>query len=67
VRRQGEDIRLGDLDLVVPTRPMVPASELGDALKALPVGPAVFDVGDCVTPRTAFEAMQEAAALGHRL
>jgi hypothetical protein len=24
-------------------------------------------VGDCVVPRTAFEAMQEGAALGHRL
>ena len=26
-----------------------------------------FDIGDCVVPRTAFEAMQEGAALGHRL
>ena len=67
VRRAGEDIKLRDLDLVVPTRPMVPVQELGDALKALAAGPAVFDVGDCVMPRTAFEAMQEAAALGHRL
>jgi hypothetical protein len=67
VRRAGEDMKLGDLDLVVPTRPMVPVSELGEALKALPGGPAVFDVGDCVVPRTAFEAMQDAAAIGHRL
>jgi NADPH-dependent 2,4-dienoyl-CoA reductase/sulfur reductase-like enzyme len=67
VRRAGEDTLLRDLDLVVPTRPMVPEAELGDALKTLPAGPAVFDVGDCLAPRTAFEAMQEAAALGHRL
>jgi hypothetical protein len=58
---------LRDLDLVVPTRPMVPVTELGDALTALPDGPDVFDIGDCAVPRTAFEAMQEAAALGHRL
>jgi hypothetical protein len=46
---------------------MVPVCALGDALKALDGGPAVFEVGDCREPRTAFEAMQEAAALGHRL
>ncbi len=67
VRRAGEDLKLGELDVVVPTRPMVPVCELAEALKALPEGPAVFDVGDCVLPRTAFEAMQEAAAIGHRL
>jgi 2,4-dienoyl-CoA reductase-like NADH-dependent reductase (Old Yellow Enzyme family)/thioredoxin reductase len=67
MRRAGEDVKLGNLDLVVPTRPMVPASELGEALKALPGGPVVFDIGDCVVPRTAFEAMQDAAAIGHRL
>ncbi|HEU4438410.1 MAG TPA: FAD-dependent oxidoreductase [Methylomirabilota bacterium] len=67
VRRAGEDLKLDDLDLVVPTRPMVPVSQLGEALKALPGGPAVFDIGDCAVPRTTFEAMQEAAALGHRL
>jgi hypothetical protein len=60
-------VKLGDLDLVVPTRPMVPTTELGEALKALLGGLAVFDIGDCVVPRTAFEAMQEAAAIGHRL
>jgi 2,4-dienoyl-CoA reductase-like NADH-dependent reductase (Old Yellow Enzyme family)/thioredoxin reductase len=66
VRRSGEDLKVGALDLVVVTRPMVPACDLADALKALPA-PLVFDVGDCVVPRTAFEAMQDAAALGHRL
>lgn len=67
VRQAGEDLKLHDLDLVVPTRPMVPVSEVGEGLKALPDGPAVFDIGDCAVPRTAFEAMQDAAALGHRL
>jgi 2,4-dienoyl-CoA reductase-like NADH-dependent reductase (Old Yellow Enzyme family)/thioredoxin reductase len=67
VRRAGEDLKLRNLDLVVPTRPMLPVSELADALAALPGGPAVFDIGDGVMPRTAFEAMQDAAALGHRL
>jgi NADPH-dependent 2,4-dienoyl-CoA reductase/sulfur reductase-like enzyme len=67
LRQAGKDIDLHGLDLVVPTRPMVPVCALGDALKALDGGPAVFEVGDCREPRTAFEAMQEAAALGHRL
>jgi NADPH-dependent 2,4-dienoyl-CoA reductase/sulfur reductase-like enzyme len=67
VRRAGENLKLGDLDLVVPTRPMIPACELAGALEARAGGPAVFEVGDCALPRTAFEAMQDAAALGHRL
>ncbi|MFQ5830164.1 MAG: FAD-dependent oxidoreductase [Candidatus Methylomirabilia bacterium] len=67
LRRRGEDLKLGGLDLVVPTRPLVPVNELSDALKALPDGPSVFEVGDCVMPRTAFEAVQDGAALGHRL
>jgi hypothetical protein len=67
LRRAGEDIEVVALDLVVPTRPMIPASALGEALKALDGGPAVFEIGDCREPRTAFAAMQQAAALGHRL
>jgi NADPH-dependent 2,4-dienoyl-CoA reductase/sulfur reductase-like enzyme len=67
VRHAGQAVTLGELDLVVPTTPMAPVCELAEALKAVPNGPAVFDVGDCVLPRTAFEAMQDAAALGHRL
>jgi len=67
LRRAGEDLVVRDIDLVVPTRPMVSVSALGDALKSLPRGPDVFEVGDCAVPRTAFEAMQAAAALGHRL
>jgi 2,4-dienoyl-CoA reductase-like NADH-dependent reductase (Old Yellow Enzyme family)/thioredoxin reductase len=67
VRRAGEDLKLRDLDLVVPTGPMVPATGLAEALEALPGGLPIFDVGDCAQPRTAFEAMQDAAAIGHRL
>ena len=67
LRKLGEVERLSGLDLVVPTRPMLAVSGLADALKALPGGPPVFEIGDCVMPRTAFEAMQDAAALGHRL
>ena len=43
------------------------ANELAETLKRLSAGPAVFYVGDCVVPRTAFEAVQDGAALGHRL
>jgi hypothetical protein len=67
LRSAGRAVELGGLDLVVPTRPRVAESGLGEALKTLAGGPSVFEVGDCVVPRTAFEAMQEAAALGHRL
>jgi 2,4-dienoyl-CoA reductase-like NADH-dependent reductase (Old Yellow Enzyme family)/thioredoxin reductase len=63
----GEDIEVRDLDLVVIARPMVPDVALADALKAAAGTTPVFDLGDCVVPRTAFEAMQEGAALGHRL
>jgi len=67
LRSAGRAVELAGLDLVVPTRPRVAESGLGEALKTLAGGPSVFEVGDCVVPRTAFEAMQEAAALGHRL
>lgn len=58
---------LTGFDLVVPTRPLVPANEIGEQLAALDDPPEVYAIGDCGQPRTAFEAMQEAAALGHRL
>jgi NADPH-dependent 2,4-dienoyl-CoA reductase/sulfur reductase-like enzyme len=67
LRRAGEEFLVEDLDLVVPTRPMVPVSSLADGLMALPTGPAIFTIGDCSVARTALEAMQEGAALGHRL
>lgn len=64
---QGRPLELKGLDLVVPTYPRVAVNELAEALKARPGPLAVFEVGDCTVPRTAFEAMQEGAALGHRL
>lgn len=65
--RDGEAAKLRALDLVVPTRPMVPVRGLVEALAARAGGPPVHEIGDCLAPRTAFEAMQEAATLGHRL
>jgi hypothetical protein len=67
LRQAGQDIELRGLDLIVPARPMVPQMKLAAILKTVPGGPAVFDVGDCALPRTAFEAIQDASALGHRL
>jgi 2,4-dienoyl-CoA reductase-like NADH-dependent reductase (Old Yellow Enzyme family)/NAD(P)-dependent dehydrogenase (short-subunit alcohol dehydrogenase family) len=67
LRSAAGEVVLDGLDLVVPTRPLVPAGDLAAALAADPGGPAVFEVGDGVQPRTAFEAMHEGAALGHRL
>ena len=67
LRHAGQDIEVRGLDLIVPARPMVPQMNLAEILKAVPGGPAVFDIGDCVVPRTAFEAIHDAAALGHRL
>lgn len=67
LRREGEELWIEGLELVVPTRPLVPASELGELLRSLPDGPAVHAVGDGVQPRTAFEAVQDGAALAHRL
>jgi len=59
--------RLADIDWVIPTRPMLPATGLSDALGAKADLPPLFFVGDCVLPRTALEAIHDAAALGHRL
>jgi 2,4-dienoyl-CoA reductase-like NADH-dependent reductase (Old Yellow Enzyme family)/thioredoxin reductase len=55
------------IDLVVPTRPLLPVSELADALFERADAPPIYLIGDCALPRTALEAMHEAAALAHRL
>lgn len=66
--RCGErDMEVKGLDLVVVTRPRVVVNALAEALARHRDGPPVFAVGDCAVPRTAFEAMQDAAALAHRL
>jgi 2,4-dienoyl-CoA reductase-like NADH-dependent reductase (Old Yellow Enzyme family)/thioredoxin reductase len=67
LRRNGEDIEVSGLDLIVATSPMTAEVGLADALKAAAGTLPVFELGDCIMPRTAFEAMQEGAALGHRL
>jgi 2,4-dienoyl-CoA reductase-like NADH-dependent reductase (Old Yellow Enzyme family)/thioredoxin reductase len=67
LRHADGETKLDALDIVVPTRPLVPVVDLAEALAAIPGAPPVFSIGDCVQPRTAFEAMQEGAAVGHRL
>jgi 2,4-dienoyl-CoA reductase-like NADH-dependent reductase (Old Yellow Enzyme family)/NADPH-dependent 2,4-dienoyl-CoA reductase/sulfur reductase-like enzyme len=67
LRSQEREVEIKDVDLVVATRPRVPVNELIETLGDLPDAPPVFAIGDCVLPRTAFDAMQEGAALGHRL
>ena len=67
LRHAGRDIEVRGLDLIIPARPMVAQMSLAEILKSVPGGPAVFDIGDCVVPRTAFEAIHDAAVLGHRL
>ncbi len=67
LRKDGQSLRLRDIDLVVPTRPLVPARSLGDLLASLPDSLPVFELGDCAQPRTAFEAMQDGASIGHLL
>jgi NADPH-dependent 2,4-dienoyl-CoA reductase/sulfur reductase-like enzyme len=55
------------IDLVVPTRPLLPVGDLADALYARDDAPPIHLCGDCMQPRTALEAMHDAAALAHRL
>jgi 2,4-dienoyl-CoA reductase-like NADH-dependent reductase (Old Yellow Enzyme family)/thioredoxin reductase len=58
---------VGEIDIVVPTRPLLPVTELSDALFELADAPRVYLIGDCALPRSALEAMHEAASLAHRL
>ena len=58
---------LGALDIVVPTRTLLPVTQVSDDLYSREGMPEIFMLGDCVQPRTALEAIHEAAALGHRL
>jgi len=55
------------IDVVVPTRMLLPVSTVADALYAQAPGLDVHVVGDCAQPRTALEAIHDAAALAHRL
>jgi hypothetical protein len=62
-----ERLELTDLTLVVPTRTLLPVTRVSDDLYGRGDAPPIFLLGDCVQPRTALEAIHEAAALGHRL
>lgn len=55
------------IDLVIPTRMLVPVNALADALYERANGTAIHLVGDCLHPRNALDAIHEAAALAHRL
>jgi NADPH-dependent 2,4-dienoyl-CoA reductase/sulfur reductase-like enzyme len=58
---------LAPVDLVVPTRMLLPVTTVADALVARAPQLDVHVVGDCSQPRTALEAIHDAAALAHRL
>ncbi|MEO8654351.1 MAG: FAD-dependent oxidoreductase [Ramlibacter sp.] len=62
-----ERVELTDLTLVVATRTLLPVTRVSDDLYACGDAPPIFLLGDCVQPRTALDAIHEAAALGHRL
>ncbi|WP_366028361.1 FAD-dependent oxidoreductase [Rhodoferax sp.] len=55
------------IDIVVPTRTLLPVTKVADELYSRDGMPEIFLLGDCVQPRTALEAIHDAAALGHRL
>ena len=55
------------IDLVAATRSLVPVDELVAALVGLAPSLEVHVVGDAALPRTALEAIHEAAVLAHRL
>ena len=56
-----------DIDVVVPTKMLLPSSAIANALFARAPSLEMYVVGDCAQPRTALEAIHEAAALAHRL
>ena len=63
----GRHWELDGIDIVVPTRTLLPVTKVADELYARDDAAPVFLLGDCVQPRTALEAIHDAAALGHRL
>jgi 2,4-dienoyl-CoA reductase-like NADH-dependent reductase (Old Yellow Enzyme family)/thioredoxin reductase len=56
-----------EIDLVVPTRTLLPVTEVADALLERQPSLEVHVVGDCAQPRSALEAIHDAAALAHRI
>jgi len=59
--------RVDGLDLVAPTRTLVPATSVADELFERDERLPIYLLGDSAQPRTALDATQEAAALAHRL
>jgi pyruvate/2-oxoglutarate dehydrogenase complex dihydrolipoamide dehydrogenase (E3) component len=58
---------VGNIDIVVPTRTLLPVTLVADELYARDDIPPVYLLGDCAEPRTALEALHDAAALAHRV
>jgi 2,4-dienoyl-CoA reductase-like NADH-dependent reductase (Old Yellow Enzyme family)/thioredoxin reductase len=56
-----------EIDLVVPTRMLLPVTDVADELCERDPSLEIHVVGDCGEPRTALEAIHDAAALAHRL
>ena len=63
----GKDRWQVEVDLVAPTRILLPVTEVADSLCDRQPSLEVHVIGDCAQPRTALEAIQDAAALAHRL
>lgn len=59
--------RVDGIDLVVATTMLVPVTGVADALRERAPDLDLYLIGDCVQPRSALDATQEAAALAHRL
>lgn len=59
--------RIDGLDLVAPTRTLLPVTTVADELYERDESLPVYLLGDSVQPRTALDATQDAAALAHRL
>jgi hypothetical protein len=60
----------GDIDIVVPTRTLrtlLPVTGVANELYGRSDAPPVYLLGNCAQPRTALDAIHDAAALGHRL
>lgn len=59
--------RIDGLDLVAPTRTLLPVTNVADELIERGENIDVYLLGDSVQPRTALDATQDAARLAHRL
>jgi 2,4-dienoyl-CoA reductase-like NADH-dependent reductase (Old Yellow Enzyme family)/thioredoxin reductase len=62
-----ERFEIDGIDLVVPTRELLPVTALADDLLDRAPELPLHLLGDCAQPRTALEAIHDAAALAHRL